>query len=134
MKITVDKNTAPLHAENKTDIQLQDEALQRDKQLSIDTERDIIRKNSDLAASLCEPQPEEELTANILKQALGGTYDERIKEEKTIYLTLSYGQKPNVVFGGFWNGKLVNNAMNAISRAYRVQRHKTIRANVGQPN
>lgn len=68
-------------------------------------------------------------TARDLKHALGGSIEEREKEEKTIVLKMSLGQRPEVEFYGFWNGKLVNNAINAISRAYRLLRHKAIRTN-----
>jgi hypothetical protein len=72
---------------------------------------------------------EPELRAADLKQELSGTINQRETEEKSIYITLKHGEKPQVVFTGFWNGKLVRNAENAISRAYRQLRHKNIRLN-----
>ena len=68
------------------------------------------------------------LTAKDLKRDLIGSLDDRMKEIKSIIITLNYGKRAEVEFIGFWNGKLVHNAMNAISRSYRLQRHKTIRA------
>jgi hypothetical protein len=73
-----------------------------------------------------------DLTANTLKAGLSGTIEERTKESKSILLTLEYGKRPEVVFSGFWNGKLISSAMNGISRAYRLQRHKNIRVNATQ--
>lgn len=71
----------------------------------------------------------EQLTAKDLKNELAGSPMDRMKEKKVIVITLDYGKRPEVEFQGFWNGKLVHNAMNAISRAYRLTRHKNIRAN-----
>lgn len=70
-----------------------------------------------------------ELTAKDLKQGLSGSLEDRMKEDRTIVLTMKHGEKPNVSFSGFWNGHLVKNAMNAISRCYRLRRHKQVRAN-----
>ena len=74
-------------------------------------------------------EAKETLRAADIKQELSGTAVPRESELKTILITLQHGEKPNVVFTGFWNGHLVRNAENAISRAYRHQRHKQIRAN-----
>ena len=70
------------------------------------------------------PEP----TAKDLKQALSGTINQRIEEDRAIVLTMKHGERPEVRFDGFWNGRLVKNAMNAISRGYRLRRHKQIRA------
>ena len=69
-----------------------------------------------------------------LKQALSGSLEQRMKEEKTIIIKFKYGQHPDISFTGFWNGKLILNAQNAISRAYRHLRHKNVRANSEIPN
>ncbi len=68
------------------------------------------------------------LTAKDLKQALSGTINQRIEEDRAIVLTMKHGERPEVRFDGFWNGRLVKNAMNAISRSYRQRRHKQVRA------
>ena len=83
---------------------------------------------------LVEESSSDESTARDLKGVLGGTLEERLKADKTIIITLRYGERAEVVFGGFWNGKLISSAQNAISRAYRLQRHKNIRADANQPN
>lgn len=69
------------------------------------------------------------LTAKDLKQALSGTINQRLEEDRAIVLTMKHGERPEVQFDGFWNGRLVKNAMNAISRGYRLRRHKQVRAN-----
>ena len=71
----------------------------------------------------------EPLTAKDLKQGLSGTVNQRIEEDRAIVLTMKHGERPEVRFDGFWNGRLVKNAMNAISRGYRLRRHKQIRPN-----
>ena len=72
--------------------------------------------------------------AKDLKQGLAATASQRITEDRSIILTMKHGERPEVQFSGFWNGKLVNNAMNAISRGYRLRRHKAIRENAEKPN
>ena len=67
--------------------------------------------------------------AKDLKQALSGSINDRLIEDRAIVLTMKHGEKPEVRFDGFWNGRLVKNAMNAISRNYRLRRHKQIRPN-----
>lgn len=76
-----------------------------------------------------EVQPAPPLTGKDFKQALAGSLEDRMKEDRSIVLTMKHGEKPEVNFNGFWNGRLVQNAMNAISRGYRHRRHKNIRAN-----
>lgn len=68
------------------------------------------------------------LTAKDLKQGLSGTINQRLEENRAIVLTMKHGERPEVRFDGFWNGRLVKNAMNAISRNYRLRRHKQVRA------
>ena len=68
-------------------------------------------------------------TAKDLKQALSGSINDRLMEDRAIVLTMKHGEKPDVRLDGFWNGRLVKNAMNAISRNYRLRRHKQIRPN-----
>lgn len=76
-----------------------------------------------------EPEP----TAKDLKRDLGGTVEERKREQRSIILTMKHGERPDVLFTGFWNGHLVKNAMNAISRGYRQRKHKHIRAQATVP-
>ena len=45
-------------------------------------------------------------------------------EEKTLFLKLIPGQRPEVVFTGTWSGKFIKAAMNSSSKAYRVRRYK----------
>ena len=74
------------------------------------------------------------LTAKDLKQELSGDYKQRMEETKTVTITFVYGERPDVIFSGFWNGRLVKNAQNALSRQYRLRRHKQVRANAQKPN
>jgi hypothetical protein len=74
------------------------------------------------------------LTAKDLKQALAGTINQRLEEDRAIVLTMKHGERPEVRFDGFWNGRLVKNAMNAISKGYRLRRHKQVRAHADVPN
>lgn len=81
-----------------------------------------------------ERDEQPELTAKDLKQGLSGTINQRLEEDRSIVLTMRHGQRIEVDFAGFWNGRLVKNAMNAISRGYRLRRHKDIRAHATVPN
>ena len=74
------------------------------------------------------------LTAKDLKQELSGDYKQRIEETKVVTITFVYGERPDVVFSGFWNGRLVKNAQNALSRSYRHRRHKQVRSKAQDKN
>lgn len=74
---------------------------------------------------------DKEFTAREMSQELQGTAKERMEEEKSIVLTMTTGNKPNVVFSGFWNGHFIRAAMNSISKAYRLRRFKNIRPHAG---
>ena len=75
-----------------------------------------------------------QLTAKDLKQGLSGDLKQRMEEEKTVHIVFKYGERPDVTFTGFWNGQLVRNAQNALSRSYRQRRHKNMRAHANEPN
>ena len=75
-----------------------------------------------------------QLTAKDLKQELSGDYKQRMEETKIVTIVFKYGEKPEVVFSGFWNGRLVKNAQNALSRSYRHRRHKQVRSNAQDKN
>ena len=62
-----------------------------------------------------------------LAGALQGSEKQRLEEEKSITIKMVPGEKPQVEFVGFWNGRILNAAMNSISRAYRLRRHHVIR-------
>ena len=63
-------------------------------------------------------------TAIELSKALEGTAKERMEGERTILLKITPGQRPEVIFTGFWNGKYIKAARSSIARAYRLRRHK----------
>lgn len=108
----------------ETEIQQQEKALVADARAFAENEKQLeLEKEKTLPP----------LTAGELKLELGG-YKERLEGDKSIVLTMTHGSRPAVEFGGFWNGKLIGNAMNAISRAYRLQRHKNARAHATVPN
>lgn len=69
------------------------------------------------------------LRARDLRNELHGSLKQRMEETKTVLVSLVYGQRPEVVFTGFWNGRAVKNAQNALARFYRVRRHKDMRPN-----
>lgn len=50
------------------------------------------------------------------------TYQDRLKTERTIHLTMRLDSLPEVIFSGFWDGRLIQSAMNAIARQYRQRR------------
>jgi len=76
--------------------------------------------------------PEKRLTSKALASALSGTPQERMEEEKTIFLKYTPGKRPEVTFTGFWSGKFIKAAMDSISRSYRLRRRditRPVRAN-----
>jgi hypothetical protein len=52
----------------------------------------------------------------------GGTYQERLEQPRSIHLVMTLDRRPTVVFEGFWDGRLIQSAMNAIARQYRQRR------------
>lgn len=68
-----------------------------------------------------------EFTATQLSNELGGTIKQRLETERTVVVKMFPDHRqPEVVFTGFWNGKFIKGAQNAISREYRGRRHKRI--------
>lgn len=59
-----------------------------------------------------------------MSNALMGSDTQRKEEVKTILLTFKPGEKPDVQFTGFWDGKFLRAALNSISKAYRLRRNK----------
>lgn len=72
-------------------------------------------------ARITVPKP---LTARVLSSALADDTKERIEGEKSLTIKMIYGKRPEVKFDGFWNGKFIAGAMNAVAKAYRLQRAK----------
>ena len=71
------------------------------------------------------PKSEEpKVTASELTNHLLSKKD-RYEGERTIYIKMVVGQHPEVVFTGFWTGKFVRVAQNAIARAYRRMRRRS---------
>jgi len=67
-----------------------------------------------------------------LSSALAGTPQQRMEEEeRTILLKYIPGKRPEVVFTGFWTGKFIKGAINAISRAYRLRKYRPSRPTFG---
>jgi hypothetical protein len=57
-----------------------------------------------------------------LVNELGGTYEERMKQDRAIHLTMNANSRPIVVLIGYWDGRLIQGAMNAIAKQYRQRR------------
>ncbi len=68
-----------------------------------------------------------------LAEALQEDLKERLEGERTIMLTMTMGQRPEVTFTGFWSGKFIRAAMDSIARAYRLQRHSVSRPHGQKP-
>lgn len=54
----------------------------------------------------------------------------RISDEgksRELTIKMKAGEKPEVSFKGFWNGKFITAAMNSISKAYRIQARNVVR-------
>jgi len=98
------------------------------------TEAKMKSLKKDIMTPVPKVKHESATTAQDLKTILSGTVEQRMQETKSIIITMKYGERPEVQFIGFWNGRFVRNAMNAISRNYRLCRHKQIRAHADVPN
>ena len=65
--------------------------------------------------------------AGQLRDALMGTPKERLETERTLLLRMTPGQRPTVTFTGFWTGKFIRGALDSISKAYRMCKHRPSR-------
>lgn len=122
MKVTVDPHTVV--AEEKTDIQLQNEALLQSNRLEEAKVASLYKQEEEKIATAQEAEP----TVKDLRMELGGTLDQRMQGTRSLTLTMEYGKKPVVVFSGFWTGKFVMSAQNAIARSYRTTKFKHLGA------
>lgn len=59
-------------------------------------------------------------------EALQGSLIERDKEIKSIFIKMVPGERPQIDFMGFWNGRMLQAAINSISKAYRTRRHDVL--------
>lgn len=59
----------------------------------------------------------------VTTAALQGTPKQRMEEEKSVVIRIIPGQRPQVEFGGFWTGKYIQAAQNALAKAYRTRHH-----------
>ena len=75
-----------------------------------------------------------EIVGKKLSNALQGSDNMRREEEKTIFLSIKSGFRPEVVFTGFWSGKYIKAAMDSIAKAYRLHKGKNIRPQANIPN
>lgn len=96
-----------------------------------DQQETVVRANTKTVGNekimMLKAQAEENINKIILKapqisKELGGDYEDRMKQERSIHLVMTLDARPEVVLTGFWNGKLIQAAQNAIARAYRIRR------------
>jgi hypothetical protein len=80
------------------------------------------------------PKQIEVTGSRTLSDALGGSIEDRMKAPRTMSMRIEADGRIAVDFGGFWNGKLLHGALNAVSKAYRMRRYKNVRPNPSVPN
>ena len=54
----------------------------------------------------------------------------RVSDEsgvRELTIKIKQGEKPEVKFNGFWNGKFIQAAMSSIAKAYRIQARNIVR-------
>ena len=61
---------------------------------------------------------------------LGGTLEQRATEVKRIILTMRNTRDIDVIFEGFWDGKLIKAAVNNIMRFYKRIKYDRLRESV----
>ena len=64
--------------------------------------------------------------AGDLKDILAPSNGVTVDGEKTLTLRIIPGQRPSVVFSGFWTGKYIKAAMDSIAKAYRLTRRRVL--------
>jgi hypothetical protein len=101
-----------------TEDQVRQETVQRANTDERVAERTLIKEHDSV-------ETQENITflkSKNIYQEIGGSYDDRMSQPRTIHLTMTLDKRPEVVFTGFWNGKFIQAAMNAIARQYRQRR------------
>lgn len=125
MKVIVDENAVA--AEPKTEVQLQQEALMQDHGAFMENETALKKHQDNVDAK--KVMPEKVAIGTSRSGQLGGSLEQRMADPRTILIEIKEGEKPEVTFTGFWNGRLIHNAQKILSRAYRTRRFKPLRGN-----
>ena len=94
-------------------------------------EGDLLKKN--LLDKGVTAKDAEKITSDTpkgldLANGLAPAVKDRFKEDRSIYIKMSADthKKPEVTFIGYWNGKFIKAAFNAVQRTYRSRRHRVI--------
>jgi len=91
-----------------------------------------VGKYAERAKAAQAPVEGPKVTAKGLQQELGGSIEQRLESEKRILLTMKSPSEVDVQMLGFWNGKLVRAATNAIERSYRTFKNAHVRDSVAE--
>lgn len=91
-----------------------------DKQLEV-VERKAFIKQDTVVGKI---KNLDKLEAKDFTRALAGSEEQVKVEEKTIVLRMTPGNRPEVMFTGFWTGKYLRAALDSISKAFRLRRSK----------
>jgi hypothetical protein len=62
-----------------------------------------------------------------MEKSIVGTIEERNAETKTALIVFKHNLKPEIIFTGFWSGRLIHSAQNALSKAYRLSKYRISR-------
>ena len=79
-----------------------------------------------LKLALKDKKSEAPLAVGTLSKELGKSEEDPMLQEHSIVLRMQAGKPPVIEFGGFWTGKFIRAAQNAIAKAYRTRRHQFI--------
>ena len=115
MVVVLKPKTLAPQAKVGTEDQVQQETVQKANTVEREKERVMIK----------EYEVNEQTKAPKLINAFemgAGTYEERLQQPRSIHLVMTLDKRPTVVFEGFWDGRLIQSAMNAIARQYRQRR------------
>ena len=115
MVVTLRPKTPVPQVKEGVEDQVQQETVQKANTAEREKERVMIK----------EYEINEQTKAPKLINAFelgAGTYEERLQQPRSIHLIMTLDKRPSVVFEGFWDGRLIQSAMNAIARQYRQRR------------
>lgn len=101
-----------------TEAQVLQETVQKANTVERDSERELIKQHDSTISS----ENVSALRAKNIYAELGGDLKDRMSQPRSIHLVMTLDARPEVVFTGFWDGRLIQSAMNAIARQYRQRR------------
>lgn len=111
MVVTIKPKPMVENANTLSDTVAKANTIERAKENVIITKQEVKEKVEELKSK-----------APKLINDLGGSYEDRINQPRSITLHMDGSTRSQVTLTGYWDGRLIQGAMNAIAKQYRQRR------------